>query len=53
MALGTQKGKLVPCAHKPKTHGFHPERERCQYCPEELVPWRVRVNELAKLWVKP
>lgn len=29
---GQQKGKLIPCAKKPKTHGFHPDGEECPYC---------------------
>ena len=38
MYLGKQKGKLVPCAQKPHTHGFHPENEPCTWCPEAPAP---------------
>ncbi len=28
--------RLVPCA-KAKTHGFHPENEKCPWCEDEPV----------------
>lgn len=37
MTLGTQKGKLVPCARS-QHHGFHPDGEVCGYCPPSLLP---------------
>lgn len=35
MKLGKQAGKLIPCAVKPLTHGFHPAGETCNWCPPQ------------------
>lgn len=36
--LGPQKGRLIPCARKPKNHSWHPENETCRDCPPVRLP---------------